>query len=134
MAQLTVTGPGGTSMAEMAIAVLAAPLPPVAAFTPSITEGPAPLTVAFTNESVGEITSQTWDFGDGASSEELSPTRIYTAAGDYTVRLTVTGPGGSDDEMSTIIVHELAPPGVSAGKILAGAALFAVLAGLLRRR
>ena len=134
MAQLTVTGPGGTSMAEMAIAVLAAPLPPVAAFTPSITEGPAPLTVAFTNESVGEITSQTWDFGDGASSEEVSPAHIYTAAGDYTVRLTVTGPGGSDDETAAITVLEPALPGVSAGKVLAGAALLAVLAGLLRRR
>jgi len=72
--------------------------PPVAAFSGSPTSGCVPLTVNFTDESTGEITSWSWDFGDGGSSTEQSPTHTYNSAGQFTVSLTVTGPGGSDTE------------------------------------
>ena len=42
------------------------------------------------------MTSVEWDFGDGASSTEQDPAHEYTVAGSYTVRLTVSGPGGRD--------------------------------------
>jgi len=80
--------------------------PPVAAFSGSPTNGCAPLTVDFTDESTGEITSWDWDFGDGsAHSNAQNPTHQYASAGDYTVALTVTGPGGSDTETKNNYIH-----------------------------
>ncbi|MFM2360421.1 MAG: hypothetical protein RLY16_2414, partial [Bacteroidota bacterium] len=52
-----------------------------------------PLLVQFTDISTDAI-SQVWDFGDGTSSPLNNPSHFYTIAGIYTVRLTVTGPGG----------------------------------------
>jgi cysteine-rich repeat protein len=64
-------------------------------FTGDIRNGPAPLTVQFSDtSSVPTPTSWLWDFGDGATSTEENPTHTYTANGRYDVRLTVGGPGG----------------------------------------
>ncbi|KQC05827.1 MAG: hypothetical protein APR53_01950 [Methanoculleus sp. SDB] len=67
------------------------------------TGGIPPLTVAFTDLSEKmedpASTSWLWDFGDGATSTEHYPIHTYTAAGTYTVTLTVTNAGGSDDEV-----------------------------------
>jgi PKD repeat protein len=68
---------------------------PVAGFESMVTEGNAPLTVTFSNISTGEITAQHWDFGDGQTSTEESPTHVYLNPGTYSVSLTVEGPGGS---------------------------------------
>ncbi len=75
--------------------------PPVADFTGSPTSGCAPLTVNFTDQSTGDITSWDWDFGDGGSSAAQNPSYQYNSGGTYTVSLTVTGPGGSDTETKT---------------------------------
>ncbi len=65
-------------------------------FTAVPTAGPPPLTVQFTNLSVGESLTATWDFGDGQISSLLHPTHTYTIPGSFTVTLTVSGPDGSD--------------------------------------
>ena len=70
----------------------------MAQFTGSPTSGVAPLAVSFANSSTGSITSYAWDFGDGATSTLASPSHSYAAAGVYTVKLTVTGPGGSNTQ------------------------------------
>ncbi|MDW5549603.1 PKD domain-containing protein [Methanosarcina sp.] len=57
--------------------------------------GKAPLKVKFTETSKGSPTSWKWDFGDGKSSTEKSPTHTYSAAGTYTVKLTATNAAGS---------------------------------------
>ena len=62
-------------------------------FTSDTVSGSAPLTVNFTDQSCGIITSWTWDFGDGSN-----PSHTYTNPGTYTVSLIVTGPGGSDEK------------------------------------
>jgi PKD repeat protein len=67
-----------------------------AAFSAMPTAGLAPLTVTFTDASTGNPTSWTWDFGDGGTSTERNPHHTYTAVGNHTVTLTVTGPNGSD--------------------------------------
>lgn len=67
----------------------------MANFSASPTSGDAPLTVNFTDASMGED-SWSWDFGDDGTSTVQNPTHIYQNAGTYTVSLTVTGPGGSD--------------------------------------
>jgi PKD repeat protein len=80
-------------------------LPPTAAFTSDVTSGPAPLTVHFTDLSTGTITSYVWNFGDGGTSTERNPVHTFTAAGTYTVALTVSGPGGSDSAEAVITVE-----------------------------
>jgi hypothetical protein len=52
-------------------------------------------TVAFRDRSYGEITSWSWDFGDGQTSAEQHPTHHYDKAGEFIVTLTVTGPQGT---------------------------------------
>jgi len=69
---------------------------PVAGFTASATSGVAPLAMNFTNTSAGSITTYAWTFGDGTSSTAQSPSHVYSAAGVFTVSLTVTGSGGSN--------------------------------------
>ena len=68
---------------------------PSASFISDAAVGVAPVSVTFTDASEGVITEWRWDFGDGTSSPLQQPSHVYTAAGEYTVQLTVTGPGGS---------------------------------------
>ncbi|MCK9276804.1 MAG: PKD domain-containing protein [Methanoculleus sp.] len=77
---------------------------PVADFTANVTSGDAPLAVAFTDASSNTPTSWSWDFGDGATSDEQNPVHTYTAAGTYTVNLTVANAAGSDSATQTIAV------------------------------
>lgn len=104
---LTVDGPNGTDsiVREYYIKVTAAgPPPPSAGFTADPTSGPVPLTVQFTDQSTGEITSWEWNFGDsgeGRTSTQQNPRHTYTAPGIYTVSLTVRGPGGADIRIET---------------------------------
>ncbi|MBZ0279589.1 MAG: PKD domain-containing protein [Anaerolineae bacterium] len=99
---LTVIGPGGQDIAEISIAANAPPNAPAAAFNATPISGDAPLNVSFTNQSTGNITGYSWDFGDGQTSTEQSPSHSYTTPGTYTVKLIVTGPGGSNEAQTTI--------------------------------
>jgi PKD repeat protein len=72
-----------------------APAAPVAGFTALPTLGFTPLTVDFADSSLGSITAWFWEFGDGATSLEQHPNHTYTIPGRYTIRLTVSGAGGS---------------------------------------
>jgi PKD repeat protein len=91
--------------------------PPVAGFSGTPTTGINPLTVVFTDESSGVITSYLWDFGDTATSPKQNPWHTYTNTGTNTVTLTVTGPGGRDTKTQTdyITVMEPSPPVANAG-------------------
>jgi hypothetical protein len=82
----------------------AAPVPPIAAFAANPTSGPAPLTVTFTDHSTGSIETWAWDFGDGGTSTQQNPTHTYESRGTYTVVLTVTGPGGTDQATASVSV------------------------------
>jgi len=84
------------------------PPAPVANFNSAPNSGSAPLNVAFTDTSTGDITSWSWNFGDATSSTLQNPTHSY-AAGTFSVSLTVTGPGGSDTLTKTNLVA-VTPP------------------------
>ena len=76
---LTVTGPGGNNTATKTISATAAA--PVADFSASPTSGRAPLAVTFTNSSSGNVTSYSWNFGDGSTSTGQNPVHTYATAG-----------------------------------------------------
>ena len=80
---------------------------PTSSFLASIDNGIAPLIINFTNKSSGNITSYKWDFGDLTTSIEKSPSHTFMNAKDYTVKLTVTGPGGTHD--SSVIIRVSSP-------------------------
>jgi PKD repeat protein len=90
--RLTVNGPGGSSTKQGQVVVSHAPQAPIAAFTPSVTSGDAPLNVLFDNQTTGDVVSYLWDFGDSTTSTDARPTHRYDTPGSYTVRLTAFGP------------------------------------------
>ncbi|MGU7811554.1 PKD domain-containing protein [Burkholderia sp. AW49-1] len=65
----------------------------------------ADFTVSFENPGGGAVT-YAWEFGDGATSGDVSPSHTYAAAGQYTVRLTVSNPvsGSSSASMTLEVV------------------------------
>jgi PKD repeat protein len=86
------------------------PIPaPIADFAYSGAGVPAPATVVFTNISTN-ATSYLWDFGDNATSTEKDPQHIYTQGGVYTVKLTATGEGGSNNVTKTINIQNPVGP------------------------
>ena len=79
-------------------------------FSASSVSGNAPLTVDFTNLSIGEIINYLWSFGDGETSMAENPSHTYDSAGVYSVSLTVYGPGGSDTETKPDYINVTSPP------------------------
>ena len=100
---LTVTNAGGSNTAIKEQYISATIIAPVADFTANQTSGYAPLLVGFTDNSTGTVESFAWDFqNDGTvDSTEQNPVHTYTAAGNYTVNLTVANAGGSNSSVKT---------------------------------
>jgi PKD repeat protein len=63
------------------------------------------LSCSFTDASTDDagIVTRTWAFGDGTGSTTANPTHPYSAAGDYTVSLTVTDVAGLADTATKIV-------------------------------
>jgi PKD repeat protein len=93
---LTVSGPGGTDIETKNDFIEVKTIH--ADFSASPTSGFAPLTVNFLDLSQGNYGTCAWDFGDGSTSTQCSPSHTYTDAGNYTVSLTISGTDGSDNE------------------------------------
>lgn len=73
---------------------------PEAKFTANKTSICAGEQVSFTDNSSGNPTSWSWNFGAGASPQTATtknPTVTFNGAGTYTVKLTVSNASGSDD-------------------------------------
>ena len=90
--------------------------PPVSAelkaiITTNSSEGTAPLTVAFDGaSSTGEITSFSWSFGDGTTSDTNNIDHLYIIPGTYTAKLTVSDASATTHIATTVItVTEGAP-------------------------
>jgi PKD repeat protein len=82
---------------------------PFAIFSASVLSGSAPLQVQFTDNSSGVVSAYQWDFGDGSTSTERSPSHIFAAPGEYTVTLTVSGKDGTNSAQVMIGVDTGAP-------------------------
>lgn len=51
-------------------------------------------TVAFQDDSIGQVIRRRWIFGDGETSTEQHPVHMYKTAGEYIVTLEIEGPAG----------------------------------------
>ena len=82
---------------------------PTASFTTSTTNLDAAFDASASSDSDGTIASYAWDFGDGTTATGVSPVHHYTAAGTYTVNLTVTDDGGATATASHTVVATAKP-------------------------
>jgi PKD repeat protein len=83
---------------------------PIASFDVNPAFGDAPLTVTFTNDSLGNISHYAWDFNGDGRIDSTSPNPMsytYQQPGIYEPSLTVSGVGGeSTSYVTTIVVYE----------------------------
>ncbi len=81
---------------------------PVAGLTADKRSAAVNEAIRFTEQSTGEVTSYSWDFGDGTTSTEQNPSHTYLKKGNYTASLTVSNKAGSDN--ATFAITILEPP------------------------
>ncbi len=83
------------------------PPAPSAEFDAWPQRGEAPLTVSMHIVSNANATRCAWDYGDGKTGDscETYHDHIYAQAGDYTVKLDMTGPGGTNSKTRTNYIH-----------------------------
>lgn len=91
------------------------PAAPVVNFESDETEACETLTVQFTDLSLCNPDTWSWNFGDGNTSNNQHPIHTYNTAGDYTVTLTATNSFGSDTYTITEMIHVYDNPSVNLG-------------------
>lgn len=79
--------------------------PPVPQFSVSSSEGNVPLSVVFSDMTIGGAGSWRWDFGDGSTSREQNPAHTYTKPGIYTVTLSVTNEFGREQITQSSLIN-----------------------------
>jgi PKD repeat protein len=92
-----------------------------AQFAANTTQGRAPLTVQFTDKSVSAgTTSYKWDINNDGIVDYTTrnPVLTYQTAGNYTVKLTVTNPSGSDTEVKTNYIQVTPSPAIAPASCL----------------
>ncbi|MBI5431447.1 MAG: PKD domain-containing protein [Planctomycetes bacterium] len=107
--RLTATNVYGSTFLDRVAYIQVGQGPPIVAdFVASPTTGSGPLTVQFTDLSVGNVIAWEWDFGDDTTSTAQNPTHTFTSPGEYDVSLQVTDPNGKDaqlDKLKYVIVN-----------------------------
>jgi len=73
-------------------------------FTYSPTNPTAGTQIQFTDKSTGSITSWSWQFGDGGTSSQKNPTKTYSTAASYNVKLTISDGTTSNSMTQTVTV------------------------------
>ena len=105
---------------------------PVAAFQANVVEGDVPLLVQFSDQTTGYYSIRKMDFGDGNVQIQTNPelltakffnrhiNHVYQSIGTYTVKLSVSGPGGSDSVTRTAYIDVIECEPISSGKLKVG--------------
>ncbi|MCI4355836.1 MAG: PKD domain-containing protein [Thermoplasmata archaeon] len=102
----------GLKVSSTTVTVSAAAVPFTASISLSPVSGFAPLNVSLRASTSGGVGADvaTWAFGDGATGTGLAATHLYSAAGNYTVALTVRDSAGHTAYANqTIEVHASTP-------------------------
>ena len=122
VAQYAMPGPFGVALAvtdaegcadTLVRAVDYRPAPAVLVVAPADTLGCPPVSIHFDNLSVPVDTTYVvrWDFGDGNTSDRISPAHTYTAIGVYDVSLSIESPlGCMIDTVFRELIRIQAPP------------------------
>ena len=71
--------------------------------------------VSFTDRSTGERDEWLWDFGDGETSTEASPSHVFETAGIFPVELTVTKAGTQSSIVQSVRIYSTGPELCSVG-------------------
>lgn len=97
---LTVAGAGGSDTEiKTAYILVGTGTGPAADFEASPLSGPAPLSVQFTDLTIGDdVEAWSWNFGDGSTSDDQNPAHTYNSAGTYDVTLSATDDTGTGAE------------------------------------
>ncbi|WP_285706002.1 LamG-like jellyroll fold domain-containing protein [Microtetraspora sp. NBRC 16547] len=77
---------------------------PTASFTATCTDLECSFDAGASSDPDGSITGYAWDFGDGTTGTGTTATHAYPAAGDYTVKLTVTDNASATGTHSEVVV------------------------------
>jgi PKD repeat protein len=90
-------------------------IPPTASITATPLSGKPPLTVNFMGSGKGDgtVVSYTWNFGDGATSNQQNVSHTYESPGGYTATLRVIddkGAGGSANTTINVLKSDTTPP------------------------
>ncbi|MBP6334135.1 MAG: PKD domain-containing protein [Bacteroidia bacterium] len=111
---LTITSATGCTNTTTGVAVIHPK--PVASFSSnSVCEGLSSVFTDASNVSTGNITSWTWNFGDGNSSSGNSANHIYSSNGNYQTTLIVTTDQGCTDTIQqNVTVYMLPTAGLTA--------------------
>ena len=102
---LTVSNAGGSSSKSQFVTVSLGAAP-VAAFNFTVSGSQ----VNFVDQSTGGPTSWQWIFGDNSSSTQQNPIHTYSAAGAYTVSLTVRNSAGENTTSKVVTIAGAAAP------------------------
>lgn len=89
---LTATNPAGSNSAAGVIKVYSIPAASFSAYPTVTSPGSA---VNFYDQSTGNVTNWSWNFGDGTFSNTQNPAKSYASGGQYSVTLTVSNPAGN---------------------------------------
>ena len=81
--------------------------PLLSKFTADPTSGSAPVTVKFTDHSIGNPTSWKWNFGDGGTSTEQNPTHTFTNGNAFEVKLEIERAGDTADSTQVVNFGEV---------------------------
>lgn len=137
--RMTVRGPGGESVATRTVLVDPQYSQPVVRCGASRLHGTAPVMVQFTNVITGDFASLLWQFGDGQSSTNSSPSHTFATGTNYVVSLTVFPMDRLQSSVEKRIVIKVAKPWPLRAKAIAVAVpslllLGAVVGAFLQRR
>jgi PKD repeat protein len=103
---------GSNSSVKTDYLTVAEPVAPIAGFSANVTTGLTPMSVQFVDQSIAGtsiVKAWLWNFGDGFTSTEASPSHVYSNSGVYTVSLTVTTDAGADTEVKNQYINASSP-------------------------
>jgi subtilisin family serine protease len=85
--------------------------PPTASFTFTTNELTASFNASASTDSDGSIVSYAWTFGDGTTGSGVEVNKTYSAAGTYSVKLTVTDNAGATGSQTQSLTVTAPPSG-----------------------